>query len=194
MNPANTPPVISRGNHEPFAHYLDRLDTRLTWGRHEVRTPGKRFASRLGWTEGEMETVFGPAKIVYRGGPRDKYDETMIPPIELEESIDSWLDRIQTFLPQGEVFIHVGSGSEARIRRYENMEGKVLLADEDGYYGGPTKEDFTMASFFAAATTTSSKDDTPDWAYDEDDYCVCCGNGKWKYHMPECKLRDALDK
>ncbi len=65
MNPANTPPVISRGRHEPFGNYLDRLDTRLTWGRHEVRTPGK-------------------GKFDYRGGPRDKYDETMIPPIELE--------------------------------------------------------------------------------------------------------------
>ncbi len=36
-------------------------------------------------------------------------------------------------------------------------------------------------------------DGTPGWAYDEDGYCVCCGNGKWKYHMPECELRDALD-
>ncbi len=38
-----------------------------------------------------------------------------------------------------------------------------------------------------------SKDGTPDWAYDEDGYCVCCGNGNWKYHMPDCELRDALD-
>lgn len=34
---------------------------------------------------------------------------------------------------------------------------------------------------------------TPPWAYDEDGYCVCCGNGRWKYHMPDCELRDALD-
>lgn len=34
---------------------------------------------------------------------------------------------------------------------------------------------------------------TPSWAYDEDGYCVCCGNGRWKYHMPDCELRDALD-
>jgi hypothetical protein len=33
-----------------------------------------------------------------------------------------------------------------------------------------------------------------DWAYDEDGYCVCCGNGCWKYHMPDCELRDALDE
>ncbi len=71
----------------------------------------------------------------------------------------------------------------------DRTQGKVVY----GLDLGPTKEDFTMASFFAAATTTSSKDDTPDWAYDEDGYCVCCGNGKWKYHMPECELRDALD-
>lgn len=37
------------------------------------------------------------------------------------------------------------------------------------------------------------KDDTPIWAYDEDGYCVCCGNGYWKYHILECELRDALD-
>lgn len=36
-------------------------------------------------------------------------------------------------------------------------------------------------------------DGTPSWAYDEDGYCVCCGNGRWKYHMPECELREALD-
>lgn len=34
---------------------------------------------------------------------------------------------------------------------------------------------------------------TPDWAYTEDGYCICCGNGKWKFHMPWCELRDALD-
>ena len=38
-----------------------------------------------------------------------------------------------------------------------------------------------------------SKDGTPEWAYNEDGYCVCCGNGNWKYHMPECELRDGLD-
>ena len=38
-----------------------------------------------------------------------------------------------------------------------------------------------------------SKDGTPNWAYDEDGYCVCCGNGHWKHHMPECELRDSLD-
>jgi len=38
------------------------------------------------------------------------------------------------------------------------------------------------------------KDGTPGWAYDEDGYCVCCGNGRWKGHMPECALRDALDR
>lgn len=35
-------------------------------------------------------------------------------------------------------------------------------------------------------------DGTPGWAYDEDGYCVCCGNGRWKHHMPECELRDLL--
>lgn len=38
-----------------------------------------------------------------------------------------------------------------------------------------------------------SPDATPDWAYTEDGYCVCCGNGKWKFHMPACLLRDSLD-
>lgn len=36
------------------------------------------------------------------------------------------------------------------------------------------------------------KDGTPAWAYDEDGYCVCCDAGRWKYHMPDCELRDAL--
>lgn len=36
-------------------------------------------------------------------------------------------------------------------------------------------------------------DNTPDWAYDEDGYCVCCGNGRWKFHAVECGLRDLLD-
>lgn len=37
-------------------------------------------------------------------------------------------------------------------------------------------------------------DGTPAWAYDEDGYCVCCGNGRWRLHMPECELRDLLDQ
>lgn len=36
------------------------------------------------------------------------------------------------------------------------------------------------------------KDGTPSWAYDEDGYCVGCGNGYWRYHG-YCQLRDALD-
>lgn len=38
------------------------------------------------------------------------------------------------------------------------------------------------------------KDGTPGWAYDEDGYCTCCGNGHWKYHMPGCYLAAALEK
>ncbi len=34
---------------------------------------------------------------------------------------------------------------------------------------------------------------TPKWAYDEDGYCVCCGNGWWKFHMPDCELADIMD-
>lgn len=30
--------------------------------------------------------------------------------------------------------------------------------------------------------------------YDEDGYCVCCGNGQWKNHMPGCELADKLDE
>lgn len=33
---------------------------------------------------------------------------------------------------------------------------------------------------------------TPAWGYDEDGYCVACGNGMWKYHFPECPLADLL--
>lgn len=29
--------------------------------------------------------------------------------------------------------------------------------------------------------------------YDEDGYCVACGNGKWKHHMPECQIADLID-
>ena len=34
---------------------------------------------------------------------------------------------------------------------------------------------------------------TPVWAYDEDGYCVACGNGWWRWHMPDCELADWLD-
>lgn len=37
------------------------------------------------------------------------------------------------------------------------------------------------------------KDGTPAWAYDEDGCCVCCGNGRWRFHHLDCELRDALD-
>ena len=26
--------------------------------------------------------------------------------------------------------------------------------------------------------------------YTEDGYCVACGNGNWKSHMPQCKIAD----
>lgn len=39
----------------------------------------------------------------------------------------------------------------------------------------------------------TGRDGTPGWAYDEDGYCVRCGNGRWKHHMPDCELRDALE-
>lgn len=48
-------------------------------------------------------------------------------------------------------------------------------------------------SFSCVENTNPGIDGTPTWAYDEDGYCVCCGNGRWKYHMPGCELRDALD-
>lgn len=38
-------------------------------------------------------------------------------------------------------------------------------------------------------------DDTPEWAYEDDGgYCVCCGNGWWKRHMPDCELRDIIEQ
>ena len=219
MNPANTPPVISRGKHETYGGYWSRTPARLwarVWGRHEVRTPGKGFASRAPWVEGEMETIFGPAKVVY-------------PNVYGEVGVDT------TGHFKGSISHFDKDPTQARIERYEHMGDKVLLADEDPPYGGPhppkpikhcpyltdhkpgcswqdgpawietgikpdkpTDDDITMARFFAANQPTDepvdSKDGTPDWAYDEDDYCVCCGNGRWKYHMPECELRDALDK
>lgn len=29
--------------------------------------------------------------------------------------------------------------------------------------------------------------------YDEDGYCVACGNGQWTHHMPECQIADLID-
>lgn len=29
--------------------------------------------------------------------------------------------------------------------------------------------------------------------YDEDSYCVACGNGRWKHHMPQCQIADLID-
>lgn len=48
-------------------------------------------------------------------------------------------------------------------------------------------------SWFTANVGPPGKDGTPGWAYDEDGYCVCCDAGRWKFHMPECHLREALD-
>lgn len=36
--------------------------------------------------------------------------------------------------------------------------------------------------------------DRPDWAYDEDGYCVSCFNGKWKAHSPYCELADLYER
>lgn len=39
-------------------------------------------------------------------------------------------------------------------------------------------------------------DDNPDdlgKIYSEDGYCVACGNGHWKHHMPECQIADLID-
>lgn len=33
----------------------------------------------------------------------------------------------------------------------------------------------------------------PSDPYDEDGYCEWCGNGRWKYHRPECLWADAAD-
>lgn len=30
--------------------------------------------------------------------------------------------------------------------------------------------------------------------YDEDGYCIACGNGRWKFHMPKCEIGDLLDE
>lgn len=29
--------------------------------------------------------------------------------------------------------------------------------------------------------------------FDEDGYCVACGNGRWKAHMPECQIADLIE-
>lgn len=34
----------------------------------------------------------------------------------------------------------------------------------------------------------------PDDPYSEDGYCLWCGNGSWKFHMPECIWADARDE
>lgn len=35
--------------------------------------------------------------------------------------------------------------------------------------------------------------DRPAWAYDEDGYCVDCGNGKWKAHNTWCEIAYLID-
>lgn len=49
------------------------------------------------------------------------------------------------------------------------------------------------AEFSSLPGAPSGVDGTPGWCYDEDGYCIRCGNGRWKKHMPECELRDVLD-
>ena len=36
--------------------------------------------------------------------------------------------------------------------------------------------------------------DRPEWAYDEDHYCVACGNGDWKFHAPWCELAELYEQ
>ena len=36
-------------------------------------------------------------------------------------------------------------------------------------------------------------DPLPADPFDEDGYCEFCGNGRWKYHAPWCKWRDAVE-
>lgn len=36
--------------------------------------------------------------------------------------------------------------------------------------------------------------DRPEWAYDEDGYCVDCGNGRWKSHNEWCELSYLFDQ
>lgn len=47
-----------------------------------------------------------------------------------------------------------------------------------------------------AAVTAAEKAGRPDWAYDEDGYCIDpdCGNGRWKHHAPDCHIADLLDR
>lgn len=33
----------------------------------------------------------------------------------------------------------------------------------------------------------------PDGPYDEDGYCESCGNGRWRYHTPDCAWADQRD-
>lgn len=49
------------------------------------------------------------------------------------------------------------------------------------------------AEFASGDGAPSGVDGTPGWCYDEDGYCIRCGNGRWKPHMPGCELRDLLD-
>ncbi len=36
--------------------------------------------------------------------------------------------------------------------------------------------------------------DRPEWAYNEDHYCVACGNGNWKAHAPWCEIAHLFDQ
>ena len=54
-------------------------------------------------------------------------------------------------------------------------------------------ENLDDEAFEAGDVEPAAVDGTPAWAYGEDGYCVCCGNGKWRHHMPGCVLRDSLD-
>lgn len=46
-----------------------------------------------------------------------------------------------------------------------------------------------------SADTVAMSDDDPYFGkiYDEDGYCVACGSGKWKHHMPQCQVADLID-
>jgi hypothetical protein len=63
--------------------------------------------------------------------------------------------------------------------------------------GTPTPSQDEIDSWHRDVGTTPYSErqhkDRPEWAYNEDGYCVDCGNGNFKFHAPWCEIAELFD-
>lgn len=71
---------------------------------------------------------------------------------------------------------------------------KVIVVENLSYASASAEFEEARERMASGPDASPGIDGTPAWCYDEDGYCIRCGNGRWKHHTPGCELRDLLDK